>query len=280
MSVPKKHTSRRRKPGEVCEAPLIKVIGPEKFILNDELKARYEAASHGWDYRSILAAKALEMLASSDVNECMAAIDAARESFRTDLSALSGRKASATPKSKSISADGLAWIGMNVWLHVVHTFKSSIGNALMDALQANGQSRSKKGKLVKHRLQDAVNYLLFPLNVVERPKRHGNALLVKMPGKSNAYIPFVAAAISAFLDGARAKGRYLRREELKKMLASKYNDRTFQKTDSGKSTEGILKATKISTMPPRTWTKMLSEAGLKFTRPKSSWLYVNPKESK
>jgi hypothetical protein len=280
MNARKKNTLRKQEPLKINQAPLIKVKGPEKFILSSELEARYEAALYGWDYQSILAAKALERLASSDVGECMAAIDAARDSFRTDLSELSGRKASATPKSNSTSADGLAWIGMNVWLHVVHTFKSSIGNALMDALQASGQSRSKKGKLVKHRLQDAVNYLLSPLNVVERPRRHGNALLVKMPGKPDAYIPFVAAAISAFLDGARAKGRYLRREELKTMLASKYNDRTFQKIDSGKSTEGILKATKISTMPARTWTKVLSEAGLTFTRPKSSWLYVNPQESK
>lgn len=252
------------------------VKGPEGFILSAELAARYEAALHGWDYQSILAAKALEMLASCDESECMAAIDAARESMRTDLSELSERKAPVITKSKSTSAEELAWTGANVWLHVVHSFKSTIGNALMDAVRASGQSRSEKGRLIKNRLEDALNYLLAPIGVVEKPKRHGNALLVKVPRKPNAYIPFVAAVIETFLEGARVKGAFLTKQELQKNLVSKYSDQVFQKKDSRKSTERILGASKISTMAPRTWTKVFGEAGLKFSRSKSSWLYAVP----
>jgi hypothetical protein len=274
VSAQKKKGSQKR---EFHEAPLIKVKGPERFILSSELAARYEAALHGWDYQSILAAKALERLASCDESECMAALDAARESFRTDLSENS---APSPPKSKSARADELAWIGMDVWFHVVHSFKSAIGNALMDAVRASGRSRSEKGRLIKDRLEDAVNYLLAPIGVVEKPKRHGNTLLVKVPRKPDAYMPFVAAVIETFLEGARVKGAFLLKQELRKNLASKYNDRVFQKKDSRKSTERIVEASKISRLAERTWTTVFSEAGLKFTRLKSSWLYSVPQEDK
>jgi hypothetical protein len=276
MNARKKIKPRNREPQEIYQAPLIKVKGPEKFILSSELEARYEAALYGWDYHSILAAKALARLASADMNECMAAIDAARGSLRIDLNAVRqrrGDKDPAMPQSKPANAEVLAWEEMDVWFHVVHAFKSSIGDALTDATLANDQSRSKKGSLIKKRLKDAVNYLLVKINVEDKPKRHGNALLVQTRGRSAAFIPFVAAVILTFLECARIKGGYLHKEELKKKLAIKYNDRTFQRKKSEKGLEEILQGSKISELNERTWSKVFNEAGLKFTRPKSSWIY-------
>lgn len=262
MAAPNKKMTQRPR-----DALLIKVKGPEKFILGSELEARKEGALHGWDYQSVLAAKALARLAFSDVGENMAAIDAVLESFLIDLKAVNLDDVGNAPEvaaSTPTSPEEKAWHGLGMWFDVVHAFKASIGDALVSAVQADDQSRSEKGKLIKKRLGDAVNYLLATINVEKMPKPHGNVLLVKEAGPPVTYVPIVFATIQVFLDCARRLDRYSSKSELKKELARQYGDRTFQRKSSGTETGEMPPGPRISRLNERTWTKVLNEAGLKF----------------